>query len=447
MRMKLEGMNICVVGLGRTGRAVVRFAARRGARVFVSDLKKHDEVELGDVRGLVAEAEFGRNSYEFMRRADVVVISPGVPADLPVIRKLEGNGRKIMSELEFASMFIDAPVVAITGSVGKSTTVALVGEMARAAGLKVFVGGNFGPPAIEAADEALDLCVLEVSSFQLEATYSFRPHVAGWLNLVGHHLERHGGFENYANTKLRMFLNQTNDDIAILNGDETEIIARTASIRSQKFLFSMLAHPAPGIFLDGDSIVRVAGSGREEYSLEGFGLRGRHNIQNLLCAIGCARAAGIAREAVIAGYTGFRGLEHRLEDCGVFSGVRYVNDSKATTPFAVRAAVEAVGAPVILLLGGRDEGEDFSCVLDAARGKVKAVVAFGEAAGRIAELFRGEFEVIEAGDVASAVDAARKLAAPGDTVLFSPGCPSFDEFANFEERGRKFKELVSDEAA
>jgi len=442
--MQIEQMTVCVVGLARTGRAVVKFAAERGARVLVSDIRGADEIDLSDVEPMIAEAELGCNSVEFIGRADVAVLSPGVPLSAPIFDEVAKSGTRVISELEFAADFITAPILAITGSVGKSTACALVGEMAGAAGLKVFVGGNFGPPAIEAVGAELDLCVLEVSSFQMEATRNIRPHVAGWLNLAGHHLKRHGTFENYAGAKLRLFSSQAPDDVAILNGDDPEIIARTVQLRSHKVLFSMLSHPVPGVFLERDRAVRLSEEGREEYALNAYRLKGRHNLQNLLCAIGCARAAGIAQEAVAIGYGGFNGLEHRLEPVGVFGGVSFVNDSKATTPFATQAAIEAVGGPVVLLVGGTDEGEDFSCVLDVARSRVKAVVAFGEAAPRLAGIFRGEFELMETDGLSSAVDKARGVARAGDTVLLSPGCPSFDEFKSFGERGRKFKELVSD---
>jgi len=445
--MQIEGKTVCVVGLGRTGKAVVRFAAQNGARVLVSDAKQKEKIELGDILSFIADAEFGRNSAEFIGRCDVVVISPSVSIDTPLFKELVERRVDVISELELASHFIKAPVVAVTGSVGKSTAVALLAEMAKSGGLNAFVGGNFGPPAIEAANRHFDICVLEVSSFQLEATYTFHPHVAAWLSLAGHHLKRHGGFDLYARTKLRMFANQAESDVAVLNGDDAEVIERAASLKSKKILFSLIAHPVPGVFLEGDNAVRVSEEGREEYPLASFMLLGRHNVGNLLCAIGCARAVGIKRDAVINGYSSFKGLEHRTENVGTFAKVRFINDSKATTPFATKAALEAVGGNIVLMIGGKDELEDFSQVRDAAKGKVRVVIAFGESARRLSEIFRENFEVIVVEDLASALGKAKDVAKPGDTVLFSPGCPSFDEFTNFEERGRKFKELIKDAKA
>lgn len=445
--MQIEGQKICVVGLGRTGRAAVRFAAQRGAEVLVSEAKEREKLDLNDIMPFVADAEFGKNSLDFIGRADLVVISPGVSLDSFLFKELFERKVKVISELELASFFITAPIVAVTGSLGKSTTVALIGEMAKSNGLIAFVGGNFGPPAIEAADKNYDLCVLEVSSFQLEATFTFCPHVSAWLSLVGHHLKRHGGFERYAKTKLAMFANQTERDVAVINGDDPAIIARMASLKAKKFLFSTIAHPMPGIFLEKDNAVRVSEKGREEYPLVDFRLSGRHNVQNLLCAIGCARAAGIKRDAVISGYSQFNGLEHRIEDAGTFKKVRFINDSKATTPIATCAAIESVKPPIILMVGGKDESEDFSPVINAARGKVKTVVTFGESAKRLGEIFNKEFDVLVAENLKSAVDRAKSSAKEGDTVLFSPGCPSFDEFTNFEERGKKFKELVKNAKA
>lgn len=445
--MQIEGRKICVVGLGRTGRAVVKFAAQKGAKVLVSEARAKEALDLSDIASFIADAEFGKNSLDFIGQAELVVVSPGVSLTSPLFKKLLERKVRTISELELASSFITAPIIAVTGSLGKSTTVALIGEMAKSGGLNAFVGGNFGPPAIEAADKNYDLCVLEVSSFQLEATFTFHPRVAGWLNLAGHHLERHGGFERYAKTKLAIFANQTEKDVAVINGDDPAIIERAASIKAKKFLFSTVGHPVPGIFLEQDSAVRVSEEGREEYPLVDFKLSGRHNLQNLLCAIGCARAAGVRMDAVIKGYSQFKGLEHRIEHVGVFRKVRFINDSKATTPLATCAAIESTKPPIVLMVGGKDEGEDFSPVITAARGKVKKVIAFGESAKRLSEIFNKEFDVLVAEDVESAVDKAKISAKEGDTVLFSPGCPSFDEFTNFEERGKRFKELVKNARA
>ena len=444
---RFAGKRVHVIGLGSlgTGRAVARVLSRRGAEVTVSDIKPARELE-GEIAALAdtgVTIRAGADAYRGIEEAELVVPSPGVPLDIPPLLRARARGAAVVSEIEVAYWVAPCPIVAVTGTKGKTTTTALIGELLRSEGKRALVGGNIGQPLIGLADRAAadDLLVAEVSSFQLEATQKFRPRVAVLLNLFPDHLDRHADMGVYREAKARIFANQEKEDAAVINRDDPEAWALRTRTRAQIGGYSIEQPDPEGADL-AEGWFRVGGE--RICPARALKLRGRHNLGNALAGLAAARAAGASLKGVADTLSEFPGVEHRLEVVGTVRGVVFVNDSQATTPEAAIAGLEAFDERVVLIAGGRPKVHDFRGLGETIARRGASLVVMGEAAAEIAEAARqaGAEKVMGAKDLAEAVRLARREARPGEVVLLSPACASFDMFANMAERGRKFKELV-----
>ncbi|MDI6906488.1 MAG: UDP-N-acetylmuramoyl-L-alanine--D-glutamate ligase [Thermoanaerobacterales bacterium] len=452
--MQLEGRRVLVVGAGKSGLAAANLLARKGARATLSDAKGADELG-GRLSGLDDRVTLALGSYPDVTREawDLVVVSPGVPANIPLLAQAYAAGVEVIGEMELAWRFARAPMVAVTGTNGKTTTTALVGEIFRTAGRRTLVAGNIGTPLSAAVEDfgPEDVIVLEVSSFQLEAAPTVRPHVALILNITPDHLDRHGNMTAYTAAKARIFANQGPDDWTILNADDPPTAALAASSPGRVIFFSRRHRLELGVFVHQGRIV-VNGGGPEGPQtvcpVNALRIPGAHNLENALAAVGAAWAMDVPVETVARALQAFQGVPHRLELVGVVSGVRFINDSKGTNPDASIKALEAFTDPIVLIAGGRNKGNDFRPFAARFRDKVRALVVLGEAADEIARAAAeaGLREIRSAPDLPSAVRAAAELARPGDIVLLSPACASWDMFRNYEERGDLFRRAVTEMA-
>jgi UDP-N-acetylmuramoylalanine--D-glutamate ligase len=447
----LKGKRVTVVGLARSGAAAAALLLRERATVSVTDRRPAGELsqwmarfEPGAIRWFV-----GAHPDEAFRDADLIVLSPGVPLGSPPLQAAQARGIPIWGELELAARFVSAPIVAITGSNGKSTTTALTGEMCRGAGRRTFVGGNFGVPLSEAAQpgSAWGEIVVEVSSFQLESVVTFRPTVAALLNVTPDHLDRYPDFEAYARAKCRIFERQRGEDAAVLNADDPVCRdpAFTGRIAARRVLFSRLAEPpSDGVWVDGGAIVyRVGDRCGRILALDHLRIAGVHNVENAMAAAAVALLRGIDVAVIENVLSEFRGLEHRSEFVRELRGVTYINDSKGTNVGAAQKSIESFTRPVILIAGGVGKGADFSALRPLVARRVKKAVLIGDARPQLRRAFEGVTTVAEANGLEEAVRIASESAVPGDVVLLSPACASFDLFRDFEERGRRFKALVN----
>ncbi len=449
--MDLGSKHIVVVGLGRSGVAAARFLANRGARVTVTD--RAPESDLKDAVAALADLPvrmtLGRHDAGDFATADMVVLSPGVPHTLPMLEPAWANGIPVIGEMELAAAFIEEPILAITGTNGKTTTTTLVGEMLKKSGKRVFVGGNIGTPLIGYADGGhtrADVLVVETSSFQLDTIAEFRPDTAVMLNITDDHLDRYPGFSAYAQSKWRIFENQQSGDIAIINAMDTAAKAMMEKYppRARKRVYSDRA-VADGAQIIGDEI-RIFEDGREtgRFSLKKTICAEPHNRENMAAACLAALSHGAPYEAVQQTIDDFKGLAHRMEPAGTIRGVYFVNDSKATNVDAVKRALASFSTPVVLIMGGQNKKGDFTGLKSAVREKVRTLVAMGQAKDEIVTALAGDPEnnVIEADSMEEAVEAALDAALPGDTVLLSPACASFDMFDSYVHRGNRFREIV-----
>lgn len=449
--MNLEGKHIVVVGLGVTGRAVARFAKSRGASVCAADSGDTRALAeaVAEMTGIGVETQIGPHRPEIFTGADLIVVSPGVPENLPPLQAAARLGVPVIGEIELASRFITAPMVAVSGTNGKTTATSLIGEMLRRSEKRVFVGGNIGDPLIGyiERDQGAEIAVVEVSSFQLDTTDRFHPEMAVMLNVAEDHLDRYPDPAAYAASKARLFRNQQPADTAVFNASDTTVRAMAESCAARRLFFGTeetLPKEAAGSALvtDGRLIVRMDGAVEEEISLSGFRLRGRHNRENAAAAALAALAAGANLEGVRAAIGTFAGLPHRLQRVDTVNGVDFYDDSKATNVDAVRRALETFESPVVLLAGGRDKNTDLSPLAGIAAGRVKQAVVMGEAAARLASIMAPVVPVIEAASMAEAVEAAFAASRPGEAVLLSPACASFDWYENYARRGEDFCRAV-----
>ena len=447
--MELKSKKVLVVGLGKSGLAAALFLRRKGALVTVSDVRSaaalaHDLPALLD-QGIMVEA--GGHGLLTFRRQDLIVVSPGVPLDTPELVQVRHFGLPIIGELELAARFLKGSILAITGSNGKTTTTTLVGEILTAAGLHTLVAGNIGVPVISLVDESTDdsWSVLEVSSFQLESTQQFHPRIAVILNITPDHLDRHGSFENYALAKERIFAAQDQNDFVVLNADNARAAASSSRSLAKIYWFS-LEHPVPrGAWVDsGHILFRDEKDAPVEtvMPLSGIPLKGEHNVENVLAAVCASRLAGALPNVIRQAVENFKAVEHRLEYVATLNGVEFYNDSKATNVDATAKAVAAFPGGVHLILGGKDKNSDYTLLSDLLRSHVKAVYTIGSAAEKIESQLRGVVSLRSCETLDRAVTTAAGAAHPGDIVLLAPACSSFDQFENYEQRGRIFKELV-----
>jgi UDP-N-acetylmuramoylalanine--D-glutamate ligase len=450
--MELKGKKVLVVGLGKSGLAAALFLRFKGAQVTVSDVRSAESLAK-EIPALLEEGimvEAGGHGLLTFRRQDLIVVSPGVPLDTPELVQARNLGLPIIGELELAARFLKGKILAITGSNGKTTTTALVGEILKEAGYPTLVAGNIGVPVVGLIQESTDSTwsVLEVSSFQLESTVEFHPSIAVILNITPDHLDRHGSFENYALAKERIFAAQTATDCVVLNADNPRAAQAAVRSRASVYWFS-LEHPVQqGAWVyEGKVVYRAAADAPIEQilPLAKIPLKGEHNVENVLAAVCAARLAEVPVAAIAAAIEKFQAVEHRLEFVATINGVEYYNDSKATNVDATEKAVAAFRGGIHLILGGKDKGSDYTTLTPLLRERVRAVYTIGSAAAKIESQLRGVISIHSCGTLANAVNAAAAAARPGDVVLLAPACSSFDQFENYEERGRVFKQLVSEQ--
>ncbi len=445
--MEVKGKKILVVGLGKTGVALSRFLAGRGANVFVTDSKPGSEMKenCDALKGLDVHFAMGRHTVDMLSNIDMIIPSPGVPPDNVLLAGGVERGIRIISELELAFRYLKEPIIAITGTNGKTTTTKLIGEILKGSGKSVFVGGNIGNPLIGYVDggERADYLVIEVSSFQLQWVERFHPSVAILLNASDDHLDYHASFAEYVSMKERIFANQVPGDLAILNADNPLSGEMAHRINADVMQFSSSKGLERGISIDGPLLrYRDTGGVEEEYPTGGISLRGLHNLENIMAAIVAARRCGCPPVKIAETVESFKGMPHRMEFVRSKDGVEIYNDSKGTNVDAVKRALESFSHPLILLLGGKDKGGDFGILSPLIREKVKKVILFGEAKERIGSFVNGIVDTGWADNLKSALEKAHESASSGDVILLSPGCSSFDEFTNYRERGNYFKEIA-----
>jgi len=457
--MDLNHKNILIVGLGISGIAAARFAKKKGASVTVTDMA--DEKKLGSyapmAHKLGVNMELGKHNIETFERSDLIVVSPGVPHTILPIKRALAKGIPVLGELELAARYIREPVIAVSGTNGKTTTTTLLGSMLESSGFKVFVGGNIGNPLIDYADKrgTADIVVAEVSSFQLDTIDTFRPHVGVLLNITADHLDRYPDFKSYARSKGRLFENQRQSDIAVLNGSDPIISSVTKELNARKLLFrhqensqakdrenALISRGNPST--PANITIRMKGHQQISFDLSGTNFPGRHNLENAAAASLAAIAVGGTPEGVQSALKNFKGLPHRIEYIETINHVRFFDDSKATNVDAVIRALETFGEPIILIMGGRDKGGDFRKLLEPVRQHIKKLIVMGEARDNIKSVL--EDICREGAQTAStmedAVFSAYRAASPGDIVLLSPGCSSFDMYSSYAERGENFCQAI-----
>jgi len=449
--MELKDKRVLVVGLGKSGVASALFLKAHGARVTVSDTKSGDELrnEIPVLLDHGITVETGGHGERTFRGQDLIVVSPGVPVDAPLLVQARSLGEAVIGEIELAAQFLPGPIVAITGSNGKTTTTTLTGEIMAASSFPTLVGGNIGTPAISLAERAKPetVIVLEVSSFQLETIQTFRPKIAVVLNVTPDHLDRHQTIETYVDAKARIFENQQNEDFAVLNEDDPICVAMAARTRAQVFWFSRQKEVKQGAWVREGNIVFRDGAGfqkeaqREVMLVSEIPLKGAHNLENVLAAVCAGALMGCAPDKIREAVRDFKAVEHRLEFVATIRGVDYYNDSKATNVDATIKALESFPANIHLILGGKDKGSDYTVLNDLLRQRVKRVYTIGAAAGKIESQIKG-VEMVHAETLENALRKANAAAQPGDVVLLAPACASFDQFKNYEQRGQVFKEIV-----
>jgi len=443
----LKDKRVLVVGLGKSGVASALFLKGRGARVTVSDTKSpdqlRDEIPILLDHGIAVET--GGHGERTFRGQDLIVVSPGVPVDAPPLVQARAAGEPVIGEIELAAQNLLGPVVAITGSNGKTTTTTLAGEILAAGGLPVAVGGNIGTPAISLVEGASreTVIVLEVSSFQLETIQTFRPKVAVVLNITPDHLDRHRTFQTYVDAKARIFENQQSDDFAVLNEDDPTCRTLRDRTRAELFWFSRKQEVQSGAWVrDGKILFRDSSGQREIMLVNEIPLKGAHNVENVLAGVCAGALMGCEPANIRKAIQEFKAVEHRLEYVATIKGVEYFNDSKATNVDATIKALESFPKNIHLILGGKDKGSDYTVLNDLLRERVKRVYTIGAAAEKIESQIKGAAEVVHAETLDNAIRRAAAVAQAGDIVLLAPACASFDQFQSYNHRGRVFKDVV-----
>jgi len=444
--MDLHGKKVLVVGMARTGIATAKFLKAKGSLVTTTEAKPEEEMKEAaqELKGMNLATEWGGHHPETFLAQDLIVVSPGVDLSMDPIQKALRHGVRVISEIELAYHFIDVPLLAITGTNGKTTTTLLLGEMLKEDGKKVGVGGNVGEPLILFADggDRWEVLVAEISSFQLEAIEDFRPRISVLLNITEDHLDRYSSYTDYIEAKVKIFSNQNSGDAAILNRDDPIVMQFGKTVKAKKVLFSLSEKLDEGAFSNGQTISLRLGGKEEEYSLAKAPLKGVHNVENMMAALSTARIFGCSIKAVQNVLDRFKGLEHRLEFVREIGGVRFYNDSKGTNVGSVVKSLQSFSEPVILIAGGKDKNGDLSPLKEWVRKRVKHLILIGEAKERMKRELGGLTDTVMAETVEEAVSFAHQKAKRGEVVLLSPACSSFDMFKDYKERGKVFKEAA-----
>lgn len=433
-------MRNLVVGAGKSGVAAANYLVARGESVVLSDSNPNPSLP-HQVDARVVRL-FGPQSASLLDEVGRVVLSPGVPSTIPLLQEALARGITVIGEIELAAPHLNGQVIAVTGSNGKSTTTALIGEIMRVAGRQPIVAGNIGEPLIAAVDfEKPRTYVLELSSFQLESVDTFHANVALLLNITPDHMDRYPDLESYAAAKYRIFRNQVAGDVAIINAEERRVVERASSVRVWRF--SATGKPDQGAWLDGDDLVMHVDEQERRIPRSSLKLQGMANVENALAAWLAARASGVSDLDVQIAFGTFAGLPHRMVLVRERAGVRWINDSKGTNVDATLKSLEGFDpSSVIVILGGKDKAGEFEKMRDLVRSRARAVLTIGAAADRIASALEGTTEIVAARDMEHAVAWADENAKEGQTVLLSPACASFDQYRNFEHRGEHFESLV-----
>ena len=445
--MDLRNKHILVVGLGRSGISVAKFLASRGCTVTAADNRSEDELGdvLSEIRDLGIFIELGPHDSDTFENCDLIVLSPGVPHTIAPVNQARGKNIPVIGEIELAYHFINIPIIAVTGTNGKSTTTLLIGEMLHQSGFKALTGGNLGTPLIELIDQQddADFMVAEISSFQLDTINKFRPLVSILLNITDDHLDRYPDFDAYAWSKARIFENQTDHDICVLNGNDATILSILENLTARRFSFNSRQFNENRSWISEQTIwFHTPDAGDQYVNCSDIPLTGRHNLEN-------ASAAGLAVLSVggtIAGIKGalqnFKGLSHRMAYVDTVNNVRFYDDSKATNVDAVARALESFSSPVVLIMGGRDKGGGYESLRPRIAQCVKQLIVMGEAAGKIKTVLGDMVPTVMAADMAQAVKIAAEIAGAGDSVLLSPACSSFDMYGSYAQRGMDFARSV-----
>lgn len=450
--MNLQDKTVLVIGLAVTGVPLVKALHRLGAKVIINDIKTEEALTsaLEELKDIPKELILGKHPEDInqLKEVSLVVISPGVPLDIPFVKSLKATGKEIIGEIELAYRLSRGTIVAITGTNGKTTTTALTGEIFRQGGKSTYVLGNIGTAAISKALDTKDedYLITEVSSFQLESTVDFHPKVAAILNLTPDHLNRHKTMENYQQAKMNIFKAQGPEDFAVMNYDDLVLRKASEALKGQLIFFSRREILSRGVWVeDGYIWVNLKGTKEKIINVKDIRIKGNHNLENALAAVAMAYCLGIPGDVIAQTLKSFPGVAHRTEYVDTINGIHFVNDSKGTNPDAAIKALEAMETPLVLLAGGMDKGSDFKEFIQAFQGKVRELILYGETANKIADTARalGFNAVTLVKDLEEAVPLAYRLANPGDTVLLSPACASWDMYENFEERGNHFKKIVS----
>ncbi len=446
--MDMHGKSVVVVGLGRSGVAAARLLLARGAQVVGVDAATREKASAATIALEARGAALSLGGYDsaVFATADLVVISPGVPS-FPALEAFERSGREVIGEMEFAARFVTAPIVLIGGTNGKSTTTALTFAILEAAGKKVFIGGNFGTPLAEVVDEAWDVIVLEISSFQAERVPTLHARAHALLNITDDHLDRYASFEAYANAKGNPFVNMTAEDVAVIPQGDARCAQQAARGGARVVTFGIMHNdPDAHVLHDGDWLVhRPLGYA---FPVRNLRISGAHNLQNACAAIALGAHLGAPRDAIERALSSFTGLDHRTALAGEIDGVRYYDDSKGTNVGASVAALRGLAeSRCVLIAGGRDKLGAYEPLCEALRDRGRALVLIGEAADRIESAARGILPIARAATMREAVTTARELARSGDAVLLSPACSSFDMFRDYKERGDAFTQVVRDLAS
>ena len=444
--MDLHGRKVLVVGLARTGLATVKFLKTKGSIVSTTEMKPKEEMKeaIQELGGMDIPMEWEGHRTETFLKPDLIVVSPGVDLCIEPIQKALKKGIRVISEIELAYQFIHIPIIAVTGTNGKTTTTLLIGEMLKEEGKRVGVGGNVGDPLILFADggNRWEVLVVEISSFQLEAIEDFRPRFSVLLNITEDHLDRYLRYEDYIEAKIRIFTNQNSGDVAILNRDDPIVMEYGAKVKAKKVFFSLKERLEEGAFSSDQDILLRLGEKEEDYSLAKTPLKGIHNVENMMAALTTARIFGCSKKAIEAVLGRFEGLEHRLEFVREIEGIRFYNDSKGTNVGSVVKSLQSFSEPILLIAGGKDKKGDLTPLRELIQSRVKRLILIGEAKERMGRELGGLTDMVMARNLEEAVTFAYQAAKRGEVVLLSPACSSFDMFKDYKERGRVFKEAV-----
>jgi UDP-N-acetylmuramoylalanine--D-glutamate ligase len=446
---RIIGKRISILGMARSGLACAKLLRKIGAKVFVSDAQSKEFLsdQMGKLEALGIDFETGGHTSKVVQGQDFIVLSPGVPLDIPILRQAQDSGIPAFSEIEVAFWLTDSKIIGITGSNGKTTTVTLVGEMLKEDDREFRTGGNIGVPFSAVVEEVSPdgFLVLELSSFQLERIEEFRPHISSILNVTPDHLDRHPDLESYLEAKLRILENQTQGDFAVLNSDDENSLRLAKQGKCKKLFFSTQKEVEQGAFVrQGELFSRWGGEEQKIVEASEIGIKGPHNLSNAAAACVICTILGVAPQSMQSALRRFKGVEHRLERVADMAGVSFVNDSKATNVDSVWYALQSVAAPIILIAGGRDKGGDFSRLRDLVKENAKALILVGESKERVKSALGDLVPSQYADSLEEAVGAAMGKASAGDTILLSPGCASFDMFKDYQHRGQVFKASVRD---